>query len=351
MRPIYRPSPQPFPVMETSTVTVISAYSFAIPGCDPWSYIVGNAIGLEQSGVLRPAIVQDCQYDSANTRTVVTVSITLNATAALRVWKSVGSDKYYMMGGGDKGLWAFVPGGMASGASPVDASPSIHAGRFNNPAHTLLTTGSPTYSTDVVILGGNPLKLGSNAALAFGTGWQQWNYKRGMLMRMHLHVPILTAGENVDLAYAYYVGQNLNQIYVLPNGALGFYSQSNGMGMVYVNVTTPAGYVVSGTTIDLCIEQDVSSHKIRLWIDGQYKTTLTSSYDIQYFSTPWAVGQHSGLAFDPQAGTFSHSVPGTPRYFYVSDYLVLNYAPILSDNVNIPPVNKFFSYPGLREAA
>lgn len=350
MRPIYRPSAQPFPVMETSSVTVISAYSFAMPGCDPWSYIVGNAIGLEQSGVLRPAIVQDCQYDSANTRTVVTVSITLNATAALRVWKSVGSDKYYMLGGGDKGIWAFIPGGMAAGASVVDTSPAIHAGRFNNPAHTLLTTGSPVYSSDISILGGSPLKLGSNKALAFGTGWQGWSNKNGMLIRMHLNVPALVAGENLDLIWAYYAGQNMNQICVLPNGAITFYSQSNGMSQTYVNSTTPAGYIMAGTTVDLCFEQDFTG-KIRIWIDGQYKTTLTSAYAMQYPAMPWAVGQHSGLTYDPQAGTFSHSVPGTPSYFYISEYLVLNYAPILADNVNIPPVNKFFSYPGLREAA
>lgn len=350
MRPIYRPTAQPFPVMETSIVTVVNSYSFAISGCDPWSYISGNAIGIEQSGILRPAIVQDCRYDNANTRTVITVSVALNVSVGLRVWKALGSDRYYMLGGGAHGIWSFVPGGMIPGAAIVDTEAAIRAGRFaDGGSHALMTTGSPVYSSDISILGGSPLKLGSDKAIAFGNGWSQPSYRGGCLIRCHINLSSLA--DPFNLLYSYWPGQNQNMIQIKSNGAIFFYSQSNGMGMVYVNVSTPVGYIVSGSTCDLCIEQDFANNKIRVWIDGFYKVTLTASYTMQYPLTPWAVGQNSGLNYDPYSGSFSHGVPGTPIYGYISDYLVLNYAPILADNVNIPPVNKFFSYPGLREAA
>ena len=338
-----------FPVQETRALAVVAATQFAFSGADPYTYIIGNVIGVMQSGILRPVTVTDCQYNSTNSTTVVTVSGSLNSSALLQVWLQKDSDSYYMMNG-CLTTATYFPGGLVAGAIPYDAAVSNLG--FVPSCGTFHTAGSPVYTNDYPLFGGASLKVGSGQGVVYYAGSYGGTMpiiKRGVFFRSNIYLVGYPTSQVTYLYFRNNYGSYQQQIISINStGNVVFSNYDAGGGGYSFNASSTWTFPV-GQWVDFACERDnTTGAYVRFWLNGVPQAKLTGSACCEYMGAPWCLAP-GGTSFDGQSGqaTFTPGALGNPP-IYFHDYLVLTSGIILTDGITLPQVKKPFSFPGLR---
>lgn len=352
MRPLRQQAQQLFPLLETRAITTISANIFAVAGADPYTYTVGKSIGVEQSGIIRPMSVVKCRYNSANARMELTVSGKLDTGKSIRVWKPASDAAYYTLGGGFASIPFFLPGGQAIGTTPFNAGKD-HLG-FGG-SFALSTLGSNHYSNARQRFGENTLIVDSTRGYAWGAAsgsiGSQITYDGGWFMRASYYIESLTGGyfhpiyrwwQGGGADYkGWYLGISASDRRILAIG------NDYGGGGTYLSQWSTGTVPTFGGWFDFAAEMDAANSKVRIWIEG-VPTIQFNSASVGYLGGPFAI-MPSSFGFNSYSGVFS-AAAGTGAVVHVHDYLVLNYAPILTDGITLPAVTKPFAYPGLKDA-